>query len=214
MNSNKNYYSYYREEMLQFIPNNVNRLLDVGCGEGNFVSLLKQKQKFEAWGVEINNEIAKLASSKNIFDKIINTSVELSINELPDNYFDCVIFNDVIEHLVNPKDVLMSIKSKMTENGVLVASIPNVRYLPNIYQLLIHKDWKYDVNGGILDDTHLRFFTKKSIIRLFDEIGFEILKIEGINPIELLKYKILFSLSFGILEDTKYLQFAVIAKKK
>lgn len=213
MNKNKNYFSYNREEMISFVPDKIKCLLDVGCGEGNFVSLLMEKLKFEAWGIEINEEISKKASNKGVFERIINSSVESAILELPDNYFDCIVFNDVLEHLINPKEVLLAIKSKITEDGIIVASIPNVRYLPNLYQLLIHKDWKYDERGGILDETHLRFFTKKSMMRLFENCGFEIINIVGINPIEIFKYKIVFAVTMGKLSDTKYLQFAITARK-
>ncbi len=212
MSKSEAYFIYDRVEMLEFVPPNVSNILDVGCGEGIFINQIKKRQNIEAWGIEINKEIAEKANSS--FFSLINSSVEEAIPNLPENYFDCIIFNDVLEHTVNPLFILKSIKKNLKEDGCIVASIPNVRYLPNLYQLLIHKDWKYDENGGILDDTHLRFFTKKSILRMFDDADYFVETVKGINPIGLFKYKLMFALSFGMLEDTKYLQFACKVKKK
>lgn len=212
MGKSSGYFIYDRNEMLEFVPLSAKKILDVGCGEGVFINQIKNRQEIEAWGVEINTDIADKA--KPVFHKLYNAAIEDVIPQLPKNYFDCIIFNDVLEHTVNPLLILKLIKENLKQDACIVSSIPNVRYMPNLYQLLIHKDWKYDEKGGILDDTHLRFFTKKSIIRLFDDAGYQIDILKGINPIELLKYKILFALSFGFLDDTKYLQFASRIIKK
>lgn len=212
MGKSSGYFIYDRNEMLEFIPLSAKKILDVGCGEGVFINQIKKRQEIEAWGVEINTDIADKA--KPVFHKLYNAAIEDVIPQLPKNYFDCIIFNDVLEHTVNPLLILKLIKENLKQDACIVSSIPNVRYMPNLYQLLIHKDWKYDEKGGILDDTHLRFFTKKSIIRLFDDAGYQIDILKGINPIELFKYKLLFALSFGFLDDTKYLQFASRIIKK
>jgi 2-polyprenyl-3-methyl-5-hydroxy-6-metoxy-1,4-benzoquinol methylase len=210
--TNKDYFIYKREEMLEFVPLTAKKILDVGCGEGNFINQIKARQEVEAWGVEIVDSIAAIA--KDSFYKLFNLSIEDTIPQLPKKYFDCIIFNDVLEHTVNPQEILKLIIENLADDGCIISSIPNVRYLPNLYQLIMHKDWKYDERGGILDATHLRFFTKKSILRLFDECGYKVEKIQGINPIDIFKYRLMFALSFGFLEDTRYLQFASRVKKK
>ena len=86
----------------------------------------------------------------------------VSAHLLPDNNFDVVIFNDVLEHFENPWAVLENVKTKLNASGVVVASIPNVAYITNLVELILKKDWRYKPEGGILDKTHLRFFTKKS----------------------------------------------------
>ena len=98
----------------------------------------------------------------------------------------------------------------------LVASIPNVMFFPVMYNLIKNEEWKYE-DSGVLDNTHLRFFTKKSIIRLFEESGYEIIKIEGINikiHDKFRLYQVLNLILFNKLKDWKYMQFIVIAKKK
>ncbi len=114
----------------------------------------------EVWGVELSQQAAAEAQSK--LDKVFVGSIEDGTLLLPEGFFDCVVFNDVLEHLVNPWAVLTSIKMFMQPDAYVVASIPNVRYFDNIKQLLKHKQWKYE-DEGILDKTHLRFFTIESI---------------------------------------------------
>lgn len=91
----------------------------------------------------------------------------------------------------------------------VLASIPNVRHFYNLKALLNEKDWKY-INSGILDSTHLRLFTKKSMKRMFEEAGYNITMQVGINKITSWKLKLFNILTFGFLNDTKYLQFVCI----
>jgi len=96
----------------------------------------------------------------------------------------------------------------------MIASIPNVRYYKNIEALILHKEWNYE-NCGILDFGHLRFFTEKSILSMFDECGYSVIKIEGINPMGLsLKLKFATMILGDFLKNIKYLQFACKAKIK
>lgn len=82
---------------------------------------------------------------------------------LPDQHFDMVICNDVIEHMVDHDHFLEHIKTKMRPGACIVGSIPNVRHLTALFKLLVAKDWPYSASG-ILDRTHLRFFTENSTI--------------------------------------------------
>lgn len=213
------YYQSQRKEMRKFLPKNYNKILDIGCGEGNFTKNLNGV--YEIWGIEPNTEAANIASKK--MDKIIVGFYEDIYSQLPNNYFDVVICNDVIEHMKDPNYFMDSIKYKMAKESFIIGSIPNVRYYLNLKHLLIDKDWKY-CNSGILDNTHLRFFTKKSIIRQFSNHKFTIKKINGLNKFKLnkknlksvisflLMYMIIFA-TFGFNNDIKYLQFGFIAQK-
>jgi hypothetical protein len=95
--------------------------------------------------------------------------------------------------------------------GVVVASIPIVRHFRNLYNLIFRKQWRY-VDSGILDRTHLRFFTCESIKDMFKDAGFSIAQLKGIHDSRKRKIKILSLLSLGLLSDIRYLQFAVVAK--
>lgn len=205
------YFSSKRLEVLDKVPKQAKTLLDVGCGVGDFASEAKKQLGIEVWGVELFSESAKKAESK--IDKVFQGKIEDVIDKLPDNFFDCITFNDVLEHLIEPWDVLKKIKTKLSKNGVIIASIPNVRYYKNIVHFLFEQDWKY-VSEGILDKTHLRFFTKKSMLRMFDECDYDVELIEGINEWHGRRYHTLNLIFLGTLYDARFMQYVVKVKPK
>lgn len=208
----KEYYSYARPEMVDFVPKETKRILDVGCGEGLFVmSLKKNNNNLETWGVEMNPEIAEIAKTN--LDKVLVGDIFTIINGLPDSYFDCIVFNDVLEHMADPYIVLKNIKTKLRNNGVIVCSIPNVRHVRVLRDLLFKKQWKYE-DIGILDRTHLRFFTKKSIIDMFNDLDYQILKISGINGTKIWQFLPINIITLGLFSDSRYIQFACVARPK
>jgi 2-polyprenyl-3-methyl-5-hydroxy-6-metoxy-1,4-benzoquinol methylase len=211
MKTTDNYYSRIRPEIASFVPSNIKTILDVGCGQGSFLKLVKEKTGAETWGIEMETEVAEKA--KNIVDNILAGKIEDMLSYVPAGYFDCITFNDVLEHLIEPTEVLKNIRSKLSENGSIIASIPNIRYINIFYELLIKKDWKYK-DSGILDSTHLRFFTKKSMKRMFENADYTIMKQKGINPKTTWTFRLFNIFTLGILNDTRYLEFICIAKSK
>ena len=205
------YYALARPEMLEFIPKNSKIILDVGCGYGHFGKLVKDKLNSIVWGIELDTLAGEYAKSN--LDNVIIGDVFKIIETLPKQYFDCIVFNDILEHLIDPYTLLVKIKSLLTNSGVIVCSIPNVRYIGNLKRLILNKQWKYE-DAGILDKTHLRFFTKKSIIETLEILDFDLITIKGINQVRTVKFKLLNVISLGSLSDTKYLQFACVAKPK
>ncbi|PML10634.1 hypothetical protein BCT86_00200 [Vibrio breoganii] len=216
----ENYRSSLREDMIEFMPSSYHTVLEIGCGEGAFsLNLLPES---EYWGVESDSAAIIIGKGKNPKAHFINGNFPLIEEELPDNYFDVIVCNDIIEHIDDTQCLLKYIKKKMKRKGVLVASIPNVRHISVLNELLIHKNWKYK-DSGILDRTHLRFFTKKSMVDMLCENGFEVEKIKGINSLigecndKLLRLKRLIKYSIPIFilgGDTKYLQFGIKAGLK
>lgn len=210
------YFKVQRPEMLCYIPKGITRVLDVGCGDGTFGCLLKSEHNIEIWGIEPNTYAAESATCK--LDRVICGFFDTKL-DLPKKAFDCIIFNDVLEHLVNPFEALLYCKQLLRDEGCLVASIPNVRYFDNIWNLLVNKSWEY-TDWGILDKTHLRFFTKKSIYLMFEKLGYKISLIEGINSLQVLhphqvkRFKLLNQILLNKIEDMNYLQFAVVAHPK
>jgi 2-polyprenyl-3-methyl-5-hydroxy-6-metoxy-1,4-benzoquinol methylase len=202
-----------RSEMLAYIPQNAAVILDVGCALGSFGQRLKAERSVEVWGVEINEYAASIASQK--LDRVICGTFDEQLG-LPQKKFDCIVFNDVLEHFVDPSSALVYAQKLLTEDGKIVASIPNVRYFDNIWNLLIKRDWQY-TEQGVLDRTHLRFFTHKSIIRTFEEAGYSVELIQGIGALEIAhphrfkKFRFLNFLLFNQIEDMQHLQFAVVA---
>ena len=212
-NNYKVYENSLREEMLPFVPARARLILDVGCSVGNFGSLLKTERSSEVWGIEIDPEAAEIARRK--LDKVLVGSFNRELG-VPEKKFDCIVFNDVLEHMVDPYSALEYAKELLTDDGCVVASIPNVRYFGNMWMLLVHRSWEYQ-DSGILDRTHLRFFTQESIKSMFANAGFEIRIIRGINSLDVCdgyfmnKFRILNTIFLNRIEDMRWLQFAVVA---
>jgi 2-polyprenyl-3-methyl-5-hydroxy-6-metoxy-1,4-benzoquinol methylase len=201
MSKSNNYYQGNRSEMLRFIPSESKKILEIGCGEGNA----------EVWGIDYEANRVNVAQNK--LDKVFCGDVAILLNQLPNNYFDTIVCNDVLEHLIDPYMVLKGLKEKLTSNGVVVSSIPNIRYFRNFYDLIFKKNWDY-TEQGVMDFTHLRFFTINSIRKMYENLNFSIVKLEGIHPTKSLKALIPIFLTFGYCSDIKYIQFATVAKIK
>ena len=205
------YYQHTRGELIPYVPASLKKMLDVGCGEGGFSETVKSISGAEVWGIEMTSDAAGIAATK--LNKVILGSYENQFESLPKEYFDCVFFNDVLEHMADPYSVLEKTKTLLTKDGKIFCSIPNVRFIRNLYEILIKKDWEYK-DQGILDRTHLRFFTQKSIQRMFNELNFEIITIEGVNPTRSIAFNILNFALLKYIEDTRYMQFVCIVKPK
>jgi 2-polyprenyl-3-methyl-5-hydroxy-6-metoxy-1,4-benzoquinol methylase len=206
------YFRNGRPEMLPFIPLTARRILEAGCSQGRFGEQLKARGATEVWGIEPNAQAAEQARRR--LDRVLEGTIERAIENLPEKYFDCIVFNDVLEHLVDPWQVLSAIRAKMGPGGTLVASIPNVRYFPVLKALALHSEWRY-ASEGVLDRTHLRFFTWQTMRDMFVEAGYHVVEIKGINGSHFSrKFRVLNSLLLGALDDTKYLQYACVAHPK
>lgn len=201
------YYSGERKDMLPYVPRGTQRLLEIGCAEAAFSSRLKQDLNLEAWGVEMNAGAAARAAAK--LDRVIEGRVEEVLGQLPDGYFDCIVCNDVLEHIYDPYALLTALKGKLSNTGVIVCSIPNIRYYKTLYQLVFKKQWRYE-DSGVLDKTHIRFFTLNSIRELFSELGFRIIRIEGVRPTRKVKIRILSWITFGWLADIQSCEYACV----
>lgn len=206
------YYKGERADIVPFLPENPKSILDVGCGAGTFARTVADKTGGSAWGIEPHPEAA--AEAQKNLDKAFACGVEEALPQLPDQTFDLITCLDVLEHLVDPWEVLKQLRSKLTADGVIVASVPNVRHFSAIIQLLVKKDFPQHA-WGTFDRTHLRWFTEKSLRRMFEETGYQVERLEGINP---WRRKVLFgavnALLMNQVRDMKYVQFAVVARPK
>lgn len=208
------YFRNERPEMLGFIPADASFALEVGCGAGAFAANLKAVREeagspLEVWGVEMDSAAAEQAVR--LLDKVLLGDVASVLPDLPVGHFDVIILNDVIEHVLEPGSLLESLRPLLKPGGHLVASIPNVRYFFNVVNLAVHGRWDY-TDEGILDRTHLRFFTRSSMIGLLTGCGFDVVKTEGINPTGSAKFRLANLLTLGRWSDMQYLQFACLAR--
>jgi 2-polyprenyl-3-methyl-5-hydroxy-6-metoxy-1,4-benzoquinol methylase len=172
------YFEANRHEVAALLPASYSKVLEIGCARGGFSGHLVLPCEY--WGIEPNHTAAAAAGDR-IARVLIGTYDEVA-SQLPDGYFDLVVCNDVIEHMVDHDAFLQGIKKKMTSKGVIIGSIPNIRHITALAKLLIGKDWPYS-DSGILDRTHLRFFTEKSLRRTFGSHGYEIEALRGLASV-------------------------------
>lgn len=202
------YFGNERREMLPFVPLEARRVLELGCGEGRFGALLKARQTVEVWGVETHPAAALAAGQR--LDRVISGDVNEIWAKLPEGSFDVVVLNDVLEHLEDPDACLRQVATRLKPEGLVVSSIPNVRYFRVLWDLLFRAKWEY-ADHGVLDRTHLRFFTSDSIRQLYAAHGFELLRHEGLNASRSLKPFLLKLLGVKRADETRYLQFGSVA---
>lgn len=172
------------------------KVLDVGCGCGKLGAALKDKGCFRA-GIELDKKMADLAKPN--YEQLINSDIE-GLTDLPfaKDYFDVIVFADILEHLAHPEIVLFNLKKYLSDSGYILISIPNVANWQVRLNLLLGR---FDYNPGILDGGHLRFFTLKSAKRTIEGAGYRILWVKGRNRvIKILGrlYKRLFAFQFII----------------
>lgn len=207
-------YSHHRRpEMVSLMPSldQPLRILEVGCGTGTFRDYVAEGGEY--WGIDPARQVSDEANQR--LDRVMIGTFDEVFPLLPDEYFDCVVCNDVIEHMSDENAFLQNIKQKLAPGGCIVGSIPNVRYVTNLWELLAARDWQYR-DAGILDRTHQRFFTQKSLLRTLKKNHYRIEHFGGINnlfaekrgPKAWLRTLPTMLLSLILGNDTRYLQFA------
>lgn len=199
--------------MLDFVPESCMKILEIGCGDGSFSLQLKERKGTEIWGIEWHQESVDIATKR--LDNVISGDFLKLIDskKIPLEYFDCIILNDTLEHFPYHDEVLRKIKKLLIPNGFVVTSLPNFRNVGNLWEIMINKDFHYKPSG-ILDYSHFRFFTMKSIKRLFEETGYDVIRCQGINPTKSIKVKIVNILAFNFFSDIFYMHIATLARLK
>jgi len=174
------YYSMARPELLPLIPKTAMRILDVGCGEGMLGEALLHRGAELVVGVEKESGAAQRARGR--LTQVIEEDIEALSPSLDLGYFDAIICADVLEHLIDPWGILKVLARYLSHNGCLIASIPNTRYLALIDHL-VNGHWTYQ-SSGLMDKTHLRFFTLSEIKKMFSSAGLSIASLHGnIGPL-------------------------------
>lgn len=196
--------------MLPFVPATARRIADIGCAVGGFgLALRQQRPDLELlWGLEPDADAAMKARGN--YDHIVVGDFPEAAAGVPSGSFDCIVLNDVLEHMREPEDALAATRRLLAPGGVIVASIPNVRHTSALLPLLLQGDWRYE-DVGVLDRSHVRFFTRKTMIALFEHQGYAVERAEGINawyP----KLRMLRRLAGGRLDEFICMQFALVAR--
>ena len=169
-----------RLEVLPHIPRKARSALDVGCGRGGFGDTLRTALGVDARivGVEPVADQAAVAREHG-FDEVVVGYFPQALQSK--EQFDVITFNDVLEHLVDPWEVLRDTAEHLTAHGVVVAAIPNIQYWPAVLDLA-NGHFEY-TESGLLDRTHLRFFTRKSMCDMFVSSGYEVISCKGAHSV-------------------------------
>lgn len=204
------YFKNERREMLAFVPAQARAILEIGCGNGAFGALVKQRQPCRYHAIELVASEAALA--RTVLDEVQAANIEQGPLPYPAQSFDCLVLNDVLEHLVDPWATLKRLATLLQPGGHIVISIPNVRFSEVVKNLVFRDRWEY-AQEGVLDRTHLRFFTRNSLRELVEQAGAEVLRLEGINPIRYAwRLQMLNIALLGALSSMRYPQYGVTAR--
>ena len=194
----EDYYSHERPELARQVPVGPGHVvLDLGCGAGALSSALKRSGRAdEVWGVEVVPEVAERARENEDLDRVLAGDIEKLVDDLPTAHFTHIVAGDVLEHLVDPWSVLAGLRPRLRPGGRLICSLPNIRNLSFIATLLFRGRFEYR-DSGVMDRTHLRFFARKDVLKLFGEAGFVEIAIEPARP----KARIGYRLARAVLGD-------------
>jgi len=208
------YFKNIRVELLDLIPqeNRNGTVLEIGAGSGeNLIYAKKHGYADKIYGVELM-KIPNESQEDDKYEEFIIGNIETMPLNYEENQFDVIIMGDVIEHLVDPYSTVRKLKKFLKPDGVLISSIPNVRNLKTFRNLFLRGTFRY-YDHGIFDRTHLRFFAKKDIMKLFTDVGYNIDKIMSelkynVKSLEARRNR----MTFGLFEEFLTPQYFTVAR--
>jgi 2-polyprenyl-3-methyl-5-hydroxy-6-metoxy-1,4-benzoquinol methylase len=166
------YFNLQRPEILDLVPRDATRILECGAGFGGLGRQLQARGPVSIVGVEIHPESPRHVDG--VYDAFHVADLETFEPPVAPGSLDCIIYPDVLEHLRDPWAVLRRHARLLKPDGCIVMSIPNVRNLSLLFNLVVRGRWEYEASG-LLDRTHLRFFTRHEVVEgLLRANGFEV----------------------------------------
>jgi SAM-dependent methyltransferase len=149
----------------------------VGCSAGYLGEALKERKQARVWGIELDETDAAKARERG-FEEVFTADLDQFAWDDLDGYeFDAIVFADVLEHLKRPGDAIRGATRHLAPDGIVIASIPNIAHL-SIRVELMEGGFAYE-KLGLLDDTHLKYFTKKTIEDMFRAAGLSIQRLDA-----------------------------------
>jgi 2-polyprenyl-3-methyl-5-hydroxy-6-metoxy-1,4-benzoquinol methylase len=197
------YFKGQRSDLFSLIPKECKKLLDVGCGAGEYWKGFSG----EVTGIELNKEAAERAKAN--MKEVFSCDIELAEIPVQKGSFDCIIFADVLEHLYDPWGTLLKYRQYLSKNGYLLVSVPNIQNY-RVLRALFKGEFGYE-ESGILDIDHIRFFTRKELVTLLSSTGFEIVTLRR-NFIASTKYVWINKMFGGLLNDFLTGQYYILAR--
>lgn len=155
-------------------------VLDLGCSTGKLARALKRK-RCKVTGVDIDG--ASLRQAAKYCEKTYKIDLD-HLNSFDDKLkgreFDVITAGDIFEHIKYPGVLLYHLKKYLNPDGVIITTIPNSGFIWLRLRFLFG-NFFYNQGGGLMDEDHLRFFSFKSIRRLFEEAGYKLVDFRGSN---------------------------------
>jgi 2-polyprenyl-3-methyl-5-hydroxy-6-metoxy-1,4-benzoquinol methylase len=190
---------------IALLPEPLGRVLDVGCARGANAEVLRKRGATHLAGIELDAAFAEEARER--YDEVVHGSVP---EDLPwaDAGFDTVLAYDVLEHLVDPWTATKRLAAQLKPGGRLHISLPNARSKRLWLPLILRGTFAYEPEG-IMDVTHLRFFTRRDAIAMVEAAGVEVVQV-GHPPPETPKRRIAYRLG---LTEFLTIQWFVLARR-
>lgn len=171
-------YGTDRPDVRAHVPAEARSILDLGCSGGALGARLTERgADVRVLGVELDPEASEVASSR--LDRVVTADVEsfLATPDPPEAPFDCVIAADVLEHLVDPWSALSRAVELVRPGGTVVVSVPNVLFWQSLGRVVLTRRWPRDPQG-VLDGTHLRWFSTLDAVDLLRQAGLRGIEVE------------------------------------
>ena len=209
-----NYFKNIRKELLNLIPqqNRNGSILEIGAGSGATMIYAKQNgYAKKIYGIELC-KVDDSFQENSEFESFLIGNIENMNLGYDEKSFDVILCGDVLEHLINPYEIVKKIKFFLKDDGVLIASLPNIRQIQMMIQIYLKGDFRYE-EAGILDKTHLRFFCKKNMIELFENKGLQVEQIVSNSNLIGKTTKLLNKLTFNIFDEFLAAQYYLVVRK-
>lgn len=174
------YFEGCREDYVAALPGAPGAaILEIGCASGGTGALALERGKCGTYvGVELNPAVAEIAQGK--LTRVITGNIEEIDLPFEPGSFDALIVSEVLEHLVDPWAVMQKLAGLVRPGGLVFASSPNISHYSVILRLLQGR-WEL-TDRGVMDRTHLRWFTPALFADLFGQAGFEVTEIRPVTP--------------------------------
>jgi 2-polyprenyl-3-methyl-5-hydroxy-6-metoxy-1,4-benzoquinol methylase len=199
-----------RSDLAARIPEGSRSVLDVGCSRAATAQALRQAGVDRVVGIEPDPGDA--AEAAKVCNQVIARPLE-EVTEEFDGQFDAVLFGDVLEHLADPAAALARVRPWLSARGTVIASVPNLGHWSVVADLL---EGRFDyIPYSILSGTHIRFFTRQTLIDLFEASGYSAPAIETVtfpaSPAGRARLETLASFG-GASEDLTAVEFVAVAR--
>jgi 2-polyprenyl-3-methyl-5-hydroxy-6-metoxy-1,4-benzoquinol methylase len=204
-----NYYGNIRYDALEYFPKFSDRVLEIGCGTGETLKYLKSNNRCNWIG---GVDIYKLRNEIDFLDYFQHGSVDNEDININEKSIDVILCLDVLEHLVDPWSVIKKISKLLKKDGIIIISLPNIQHYSISIPLLFAGKWSYQ-ESGIMDKTHLRFFSRQTAQGLINSANLRLLSLQPAFLSLGGKVKIINSLTFGLFSNLLTYQYILVVKK-